>query len=156
MDPTVQEIVDVLANTHMEIASIVRKASLEALNWQPAPEANSIAVIATHVAGAERFWIGEVVGGRPAQRDRDAEFQAHCETESDREALLVRLDEVNRVSEQVLSPLSPSQLLESRTARDRRVTVLWCILHILEHNSLHLGHLELTAQSWEQAHPGEA
>jgi uncharacterized damage-inducible protein DinB len=155
MDPTIQEIVNVLEATRLDMAQIVREAPLEALNWQPAAEANSLFVVATHVAGAESFWIGEVVGGRPAQRNRDAEFQAQCETESDREALLTRLSEAGHTSWQVLSQLSLPQLLERRTARDRQMTALWCILHIVEHNSLHLGHMELTAQLWEQADRGE-
>jgi len=152
MDPYVQEIVNVLETTRMEVGRIVREAPLEALNWQPDPHANSLFAIATHVAGAERFWIGEVVGGRPAQRDRDAEFHARCETESDREALLIRLSEVGYVSWQVLSRLAQPQLLEARTARDRQITALWCVLHVLEHDSLHLGHMQLTAQLWEQTH----
>jgi len=154
MDRTIQEIVNVLEATRLEVARIVRESPLEALNWQPAPEANSLFAIAAHVAGAERFWIGEVVGRQPAKRDRDAEFQAHCETEADREALLERLAEVGRTSWQALSRLPLPQLLdaERRTARERQVTVLWCVLHILEHNSLHLGHMELTRQMWEQAH----
>jgi uncharacterized damage-inducible protein DinB len=155
MDPYLQEIVNTLETTRMEVGHIVREASLEALNWRPGPEANSLFVIATHVAGAERFWIGEVVGGQPAQRHRDAEFQARCETESDREALLMRLSDVGHTSWQVLSQLSLPQLLETRTARGRQVMVMWCILHILEHNSLHRGHMQLTTQLWEQAHPGE-
>lgn len=155
MDPCLQEIVNVLEATRMDVARIVREAPLEALNWPPMLEANSLFAIATHVAGAERFWIGEVVGGRPAQRNRDAEFQARCETEADREALLVQLSEAGHTSWQVLSDLSQPQLLERRTARDREYTVLWCILHVVEHNSLHLGHIQLTAQLWEQAQGGE-
>src|SRR4051794_35795658 len=58
----------------------------EALNWRPLPEApgvdahatNSLAVMAAHLAGSMRHWVGEVAGGRPAHRDRDAEFRAQA------------------------------------------------------------------------------
>ncbi|MBU0490653.1 MAG: DinB family protein [Chloroflexi bacterium] len=151
MDPIVQEIVNVLEATRLDVARIIREAPPETLNWQPVPEANSLWVIATHMAGSERFWIGEVVGGQAAGRNRDAEFQARCASEEDREALLMRLGEVGRTSWQVLSRFSPAQLLQKRTAWDRDTTALWVILHVVEHNSLHLGHMELTFQMWEQA-----
>lgn len=56
----------------------------EALNWRPAPGVddhamNSLAVLAAHVAGAEHFWIAEVIGGRPATRDQSAEFVVQVE-----------------------------------------------------------------------------
>ena len=52
-----------------------------ALNWRPPvtgagadPATNTAAAIAAHVSGGQRYWIGEVIGGVPAQRDRAAEL----------------------------------------------------------------------------------
>ena len=58
---------------------LVADLPAEALNWRPIEASddhamNSLAVLAAHVAGAEHFWITEIIGGRPATRDRDAEF----------------------------------------------------------------------------------
>ncbi|MSQ35776.1 MAG: DinB family protein [Dehalococcoidia bacterium] len=48
-----------------------------ALNWRPAPAANSLFALATHTIGAaEQSLITTLCGGRPTVRDRDAEFAA--------------------------------------------------------------------------------
>ena len=59
-----------------QVGNLIADLPVEALNWRPVEgtdehATNSLAVLATHVAGAEHFWIGEVVGGRPPTRDRD-------------------------------------------------------------------------------------
>ena len=56
-----------------------------ALDWVPGPDTNSLAVLAVHVTGATRYWIGDVAG-----RDRDAEFQVR---DLDATALKARLTE---------------------------------------------------------------
>lgn len=40
------------------------------------PGANSPYALLNHCLGAVDYWVGEVVAGRPANRDRDAEFAA--------------------------------------------------------------------------------
>jgi hypothetical protein len=42
----------------------------------PLPSSNSPYAILTHCLGAVAYWSGEVACGRPAHRDRDAEFTA--------------------------------------------------------------------------------
>jgi hypothetical protein len=42
----------------------------------PTPGANSPYALLNHCLGAVDYWVGEVVAGRPANRDRDAEFAA--------------------------------------------------------------------------------
>ncbi len=59
---------------HASMKEVIAALPAQALDWSPAPEVNSVAVLVAHVCGSEHFWIGEKVGGMPAQRDRDAEF----------------------------------------------------------------------------------
>jgi hypothetical protein len=42
----------------------------------PLPGANSPYAVLNHCLGAVAYWAGQVVGGRDAHRDRDAEFTA--------------------------------------------------------------------------------
>ena len=75
-----------------QVGELVAELPEQALNWRPIEgdeefATNSLAVLAAHVAGAEHFWIGEIVGGRPPTRDRDAEFA----TQATSAAELVRL-----------------------------------------------------------------
>ncbi len=103
---------------------------------------NSIAVLIYHLTGAERFWIGDVVAQTPSGRDRDAEFKVKG---IGQDTLKNRLNESLAYIRSVVEKLSPADLAETRTTPDgRRVTVAWAMLHIVEHSSLHLGHIELT------------
>ena len=133
-----------------QVSSLIADLPAEALNWRPIEgkddhATNSLAVLAAHVAGAEHFWIAEVVGGQPATRDREAEFVTVTNDASE----LIRLSEkVAQETREVFSTLSKSDLNDTRQARDRIVPVRWCILHVIEHTALHLGHMQITYQLW--------
>jgi uncharacterized damage-inducible protein DinB len=133
-----------------QVGQLIAGLPAEALNWRPLEgtgdhATNSLAVLATHVAGAEHFWVGEVVGGRPPTRDRDAEFGAQADAAME---LLRLLEETGRETRAVLSALSQADLEGVREARGRTVPVRWCILHVVDHTALHLGHMQLTYQVW--------
>jgi uncharacterized damage-inducible protein DinB len=139
-----------LDDLHGQISSLIAELPADALNWRPIEDdgnhvTNSLAVMAAHVAGAEHFWIAEVIGGRPTTRDRDAEFVVVAATPAE---LLQILQKVSQETKEVLSALSESDLGEMRQARDRTVAVRWGILHIIDHTSLHLGHMQMTYQLW--------
>ena len=133
-----------------QVRDLIADLTTEALNWRPLggteeDATNSLAVLATHITGAEHFWIGEVVGGRPATRDRDAEFMAQATDASE----LLRLLEATKVeTREVLSSLRAADLDGARQARGRTIPVRWCILHVIDHTALHLGHMQLTYQLW--------
>jgi uncharacterized damage-inducible protein DinB len=115
----------------------------------PIDGANSVYVIATHTLGNARAWVLGIACGQPMERDRPAEFRA-----SGRDAL-AQLAEAPRLSDEIaaaLSALSPSDL-EQRLVPPRS---LWgegdphevsrreAVLHVIEHASIHLGHLQMT------------
>ena len=122
----------------------------EALNWRPIANmddhaTNSLGVLAIHAIGAEHFWIGEVVGGMPATRDRDAEFLFKTEGVGD---ILDRFDVLAAETRTVMAWLTPRNLDETRLVRGKMIPVRWCILHVIDHTALHLGHMQLTYQLW--------
>jgi hypothetical protein len=50
----------------------------EALDWRPIRgegdlATNSLAVLAVHLAGSQTFWMKEIIGRTPIQRDRETE-----------------------------------------------------------------------------------
>jgi uncharacterized damage-inducible protein DinB len=133
-----------------QVGSLIADLPVEALNWRPIEgedehPTNSLAVLATHVAGAEHFWMGEVVGGRPPTRDRDAEFTSEA---SDSRDLVHLLDQVGFETQEVFASLRASDLNDARETQGRTVPVRWCILHVIDHTALHLGHMQLTYQLW--------
>lgn len=130
-----------------QVRDLIADLPAEALNWRPieGDETNSLAVLATHVAGAEHFWIGEVIGGRPTTRHRDAEFAIRV---CDASELIRLLEQTGTETHQVLADLSPADLDGGREVRGHTVPVRWALLHVIDHTALHLGHMQLTYQLW--------
>ena len=62
-----------------QIKSLLEGLPQEALDWRPIQgegelATNSLGAIAAHVAGSETYFMKEVIGRQPIQRDREAEF----------------------------------------------------------------------------------
>lgn len=149
MDPFFIDYYDRLSDLHHDLAAAVEGLPVEALDWQPGPETNSLAVLLTHTAGAERYWIGEVAGEEAADRVRAEEFEVDGRTA---EELVALLNRALAHSRSVLSRLSIHNLAEARVAsmQGRSVTVSWALLHALEHTAVHLGHAQINRQAWDQ------
>jgi uncharacterized damage-inducible protein DinB len=135
-----------------QVRDLIADLPVEALNWRPMEgrgehTTNSLGVLATHIAGAEHFWIGEVVGDSPPTRDRDAEFSSR---DADAAQLVEMLEETGAETRAVFSTLSESSLEGVREARGKTIPVRWCILHAIDHTALHLGHMQLTYQLWRR------
>jgi uncharacterized damage-inducible protein DinB len=133
-----------------QVGRLIAGLPAEALNWRPIKGSeehgtNSLAVLAAHIAGAEHFWIAEVVGGFPATRNRDAEFVVEAKDVAD---LIRILEQVGAETELVFSTLNPVDLDGTRETRGRTIPVRWCVLHVIDHTALHLGHMQLTYQLW--------
>jgi len=148
----VEHYLEMIEDLRILVAELVRDLPPEALNWKPIEgqgerATNSLAVMAVHVAGAEHFWIGEFAGQLPPTRDRDAEFRTVVK--SPKECLDV-LDTVAKETRDVLGTLTPQALDEAREVRGKKVTVRWGILHVIDHTALHLGHMQITYQLWNE------
>jgi uncharacterized damage-inducible protein DinB len=138
---------------HAEIKQSVQGLPQEALDWSPGKEMNSMAVLVTHLAGAERYWIGDVAAGEPSGRDREAEFRVRG---LPRSALEERLQQANQYARQTLERFSLEDLQALRISpRDgEEINVAWCLLHAIQHTGMHLGHIQLNRQLWEQKDQG--
>jgi uncharacterized damage-inducible protein DinB len=135
-----------------QVRALIADLPAEVLNWRPTENVeehatNSLAVLAAHVAGAEHFWIAEVIGGRPTTRDRDAEFKLEV---ADAAELVRRFEAVEVETREVFSVLTAADLDGAREARGKAVAVRWGILHVIDHTSLHLGHMQITYQLWNE------
>jgi uncharacterized damage-inducible protein DinB len=147
--PILEDYIERLQSLHRGVLETIEDLPPPALDWVPGEGMNSLAVLAVHVAGSTRYWIGDVAGQHASGRDRDAEFQARGLKASQLEALLT--DALDH-SQHVIAGLTPDELEETRvSSRDGRpFTVSWCLAHALEHMALHLGHMQLTRQLWHQ------
>ncbi|MDH5605278.1 MAG: DinB family protein [Anaerolineae bacterium] len=153
----IKQYLGMIDDLHEQIIALLSGLTAEALNWRPdAPEEgegyNSLAALAAHVAGAERFWSVEVIGGTPVKRDRPAEFKTVAQSP---EPLIENLRKVGEETRQALQDLSADALLEVKQVRERTVPVRWAILHLIDHAALHLGHMQITTQLYHHGknHP---
>lgn len=133
-----------------QVVNLIAGLSAEALNWRPVETqddhiTNSLAVMAGHIAGAEHFWIQEVIGRRPATRIRENEFFLEVQ---DPQPLIAALNSNKTTTQKLFATLSASDLQDSRQVGERVVPVRWAILHVIDHTALHLGHMQITYQLW--------
>jgi uncharacterized damage-inducible protein DinB len=145
-----QEYLNVLQTCHSDILKALDGLPTVALDWISGPEMNSISVLVFHLTGAERYWIGDVAAQEPSNRDREAEFKVH---DLGADAVKKRLDDNLAYARTALEKLTLQNLEESRVSpRDgHKFTVAWALLHALEHANLHLGHIQMNRQLWEQS-----
>ncbi len=148
MDSLFVDYLNRLEAMHSAVKESIAGLSPEVLAWVPGPEMNSFAVLVTHLAGSERFWIGDMAGQDDSGRVRSEEFAVTGLAEAD---LVKRLDESLAHSHQVLANLLLTDLdkvYESSVHRDS-FRVSWSLLHNLEHVALHVGHMQIMRQMWE-------
>ena len=161
MRPILNDYLERLMALHEEIKLAIRDLPVAALDWSPGPAMNSITVLVTHVAGSERYWIGDVAGRDPSGRVRDVEFEVRG---LDAETLSAHLDSVLEHSLGVLDGLRLENLTQlrgdegdggRRGLRDGTTSsVAWALFHALEHTAIHTGQVQMTRQLWEQRAQG--
>jgi uncharacterized damage-inducible protein DinB len=139
-----------LDDLHKQVLEVISGVPSDGLNFEPIhlPQlqvSNSLAELTAHIAGAEHFWIGEVIAKMPPTRDRDAEFKTKVRGSND---LVAKINTVSGETHAILAALNPADLDSEREVDERLVPVRWAILHVIDHTALHLGHMQLTYQIW--------
>jgi uncharacterized damage-inducible protein DinB len=147
MHPIFAAYLERLETLHADLARALEGLPPAALDWSPAPDANSIAVLVAHIAGSERFWIGEKAGGIAADRDRASEFRTHS---TDAAALRQMLDDSLSQARAVLATLTLDDLPRPAGvfADTQPIDVAWALWHELEHVAMHVGHIQMTRVWW--------
>jgi uncharacterized damage-inducible protein DinB len=153
MHPFLQDYLLRLSDLHQEILEAIEGIPSEALDWTPlqktSNEMNSINVLVTHLCAAERYWIGDVACGDPSGRVRAQEFQV---SGMDAASLAEKIDRATRYAQSALETISIEDLaLDGNSPRHGRTfTIGWALLHALEHSAIHLGHIQITRQLWDE------
>ena len=124
----------------------------EALNWPlGVPETNTLYASAFHACMSSRDWVVVRVGGGRVERDRDSEFGA----DGSLAELKAHWNTTLQTTRETLEKLSagdfdaPRLLHFQATGNERPGTVRDCLLHVIEHANIHLGHIQLGRQLWE-------
>jgi uncharacterized damage-inducible protein DinB len=111
----------------------------ESVWWRANPELNSIGNLILHLDGSTRMWVLGVASNRHIVRDRAAEFSERGPIA--KSTLLARLRSTLAEVVEALGTLDESVLLERRQSSKEEVTVLWAILHAVEHFAMHTGQI---------------
>jgi hypothetical protein len=128
------------------LADCIRDFPEGKLNDRPVPGGNSAWALVEHTTGNARAWILGIALGEERGRDRPGEFAAHGD---DRSVLLAHIEAAARDIDEALSRLTPERLAVRLTpARElwgegapHEITVRGAVLQVIEHASLHAGHL---------------
>ncbi len=147
MDPMIAPHLKVLEELRREVTATVTPLNDDHINRRVPGLQNTVGILLRHMAGSERYWIGEVVGGVPSQRNRDTEFGGE---RLEKAALLAELDRTAAVTREVLARLRTADLLgEVDVQRSRgtgKETRAFALLHATQHLAYHLGQLRYLAK----------
>ena len=148
MDPVVAKIAEQFQVVHGQLRDEVRGLSVEELNWKPAPETNSIAVLVVHTLGSEAEVL-RVAANVPGDRDRPAEFRV---TANDAADLLREIDQADAYIEAMAPRISAEDLAAVRPRGEREPeTGLHWLLTNYGHAREHLAHIQLTKQLYAES-----
>jgi uncharacterized damage-inducible protein DinB len=107
--------------------------------WRPNEQANAVGNLVLHLAGSNRYYLEQVIGGRDIGRNRDAEFAARGG--HTREQLKDVWEQQRVVVEGVLAGLDPSQMVQSTDRTGKVTTYAQILLHVTHHNAAHMGQI---------------
>jgi hypothetical protein len=149
MDSTVAEIAAGFKTVHQQLREEIAGLGPEALNWKPAPETNSIAVLVVHTLGSEAE-VFRIAAAVPAPRDRDREFVAEAARAED---LLPLLDAADALLDDLAPRITTEMLpiMRERGTRPPQPALYW-LVNNYGHAREHLAHIQLTKQLMD--HPG--
>jgi uncharacterized damage-inducible protein DinB len=128
------------------LADCIRDFPEGRLNERPIAGGNSAWALVEHTIGNARAWIPGIALGEERGRDRPGEFASHGD---DRGALLAQIDAARAEVDAALARLTPERLgVRLTPARElwgegvpREIAVREAVLQVIEHASLHAGHL---------------
>ena len=151
-------LIEMLDAYFSEAQSLIRALSKKQLNWRPIEGetreemSSSLYGLALHIAFVAMRGAANV-GGRslenyPEMHKGNNGLAAQAESSERAEQLL---EQARTLVHEVAEDLSAEQLDELRERRfgnwaAEPKTVRWLMWHILEHTTLHVGHMELTRQ----------
>lgn len=130
-----------------------------ALGWTPLPAASSsIAMLVRHCADDLRWWLLEELAGTPIGYDRERAF---APTRADTSTLAGEIEAAFDQCATALRGLDPALLgrvwpvVIAHPRHGRPQSGYFRLYYPLTHLMEHAGHMQLTRQLWQAAHPGD-
>jgi uncharacterized damage-inducible protein DinB len=144
MDPYLVPYLQLLDDLRRQVADTVALLDDDQINQTLPGLQNTVGILLRHLAGSERYWIGEVAGGRPAYRNRDVEFgRDHLQ----KVTLLEDLERVAVITRDTLAHLSAADLVQPVSVQSSHgvteETKAHALIRATQHLAYHLGQLRL-------------
>lgn len=142
MEPVVAKITEQFKAVHDQLREEVRGLDRDGLNWKPAPDTNSVAVLVVHTLGSEAE-VYRIVANVPSDRNRAAEFTVA----QDQADLLARLDAADALLDKLSAKITAADLAAIRPrGQNAPETGLHWLVTNYGHAREHLAHIQLTRQ----------
>jgi uncharacterized damage-inducible protein DinB len=100
---------------------------------------NSVGNLVLHLCGNVDQWIGSGIGGKPDDRQRDAEFAARGNIQP--AELSERLDKTVTEAAGTIRHLAHTRLSDKLTIQKYDITMMEAIYHVVEHFAQHTGQI---------------
>ena len=152
MDPITAAVHDMLTTNAADLRAAVTGLDVEALNWTPAPDTSSIAVLVAHAVSATRVLVDSALTGRMHRErymteDRPAAFATRDVEEATLHSLLDGLEQtISRLAAEAPSDGYAGNVEFERGYEGGPRSRIWSLIHAVEHLREHVGHAQLTRQ----------
>lgn len=123
----------------------VEPLAAEQVWWRPNAASNSIGNLILHLDGNVRQWLVASFNRQKDHRDRPTEFNASGAIPAS--ALLDRLGATIEEASQVLTRLTPAELLAQYEIQGYTVSGLYAVYQVVEHFAMHYGQILYIAKS---------
>lgn len=145
MQMSADDILEAIDQTLDGMLAIAEELGDELVNQPPnLVGANSPYVILTHCVGLTHFWIGEVLGGRQVNRDREAEFRARGTVADIRQQVRALQQQLRQDIRPVQGDQPLAMTLSGRYERMQNKRQGAILLHCYKELAQHHGHMDLT------------
>jgi uncharacterized damage-inducible protein DinB len=156
--PLLGGILKMMDFAHRNMTQIIADLPDEALVWQPANNMGSLSGIICHTMYCEVYAIRRAAGedvSYSAKEDDAEEDDSTWRTAERREELIARIAEGDAIMKRIL-PIRTVAGMEERFhawGGDSIHSGGDLIAKAATHTTMHWGHMQMTRQLWEQAHP---
>lgn len=154
IDPLLTEVYDMLERQLAQFRQAIDGIPEDDLNtWKPSAEAggggamNTFAALAVHITAAGTWRVFQQVYGDEVHRDREAEFHATATKEDIEQMFDAWLAGYRERLERSVQPDLASLPETPRDDHPDWPRRRW-LLTVLDHNALHLGHVQIQRQLW--------
>jgi Protein of unknown function (DUF664) len=113
------------------------------LRWKPAPSANSLGQIVTHLGYAERLWVRAIFAGEPMDMSwRQHMFDLPGTWSADDVVAFYQRE--TAAADAVLDTATSFDTPSRGTLRP--TTLRWVVGHLIEETARHVGHMDITRE----------